>query len=74
MKGDATKWNFFKTGLGGPKMDFTKKFPYVKVQKSKVPFKNSITDDVPTSSLETPKGFGPDGYIKALFGQKKIKK
>ena len=71
VEGKATKLNFFKTGLWGPKT--SKKFPFV--QKSKVPFKNSITDDVPSSSVVSPKTTSkePGALIKKLWGQKKLK-
>ncbi|MEJ2066352.1 MAG: hypothetical protein P8X74_24240, partial [Reinekea sp.] len=73
IKGKASALNFLKTGLNGPKVDIMKKFPFVKFQRSKASFKNSITGSIPSSKLEVPKGFGPDGWIKALFGQRKIK-
>lgn len=70
MKGDATKWNFAKTGLWGPKT--SKQFPFVK--KSNVPFKNSVTDDVPTSNVVPPKTTPkePFAVIKRLWGQSKL--
>jgi RHS repeat-associated protein len=68
--GDATKTNFWRTGLPGPKVHISLKPPSVSVQGSKVPFTNSITDDIPTSSLQWPPGL--DKW-RGLFGQRKIK-
>jgi hypothetical protein len=67
--GDATKTNFWRTGLPGPKVHISLKPPSVSVQGSKVPFTNSITDDIPTSSLQWPPGL--DRW-RGLFGQRKI--
>ncbi len=67
MKGEATKWNFWKSGLPGPKVVRTGKFPYFRIQKSQADFLNSITDEVPTSSLKLPPG--PE-VIKAPLGQR----
>jgi hypothetical protein len=67
MKGEPTKWNFWKSGLPGPKVVRTSKFPYFRVQKSQADFSNFITDEVPTSSLKLPPG--PE-VIKAPLGQR----
>ena len=70
VKGDATKWNFFKTGLGGPKT--SSKFPFIK--RPEKPFV-SITQDVPVSRLIPPKTTlkEPFAIIKRLFGQYKLR-
>lgn len=70
VKGEATRWNFFKTGLGGPKT--SSRFPFVKRPES--PFK-SITREVPSSSLVSPRTSlkEPFAFIKRLFGQFQIK-
>ena len=68
--GDPTKVNFWRTGLPGPKGTFIDEFPYLKIQRSKVPFTNSITDDVPAASLQWPPSL--DKW-RGLFGQRKLK-
>ena len=68
--GDPTKWNFFKTGLGGPKIYRTDQFPFFTKQSSRVPFANSVTDEVPASSLQWPSGWEK---IKGMLGQRQIK-
>ncbi len=50
VKGEATKWDFFKTGLWGPKAP--KQSPFIK--GSGLPFK-PITGDVPTDKIAPPK-------------------
>jgi hypothetical protein len=67
MKGEPTKWNFWKSGLPGPKVVRTSQFPYFRIQKSQADFSNFITDKVPTSSLQLPPG--PE-VIKAPLGQR----
>jgi hypothetical protein len=69
--GKPTKWNFFKTGLGGAKGDFTKKFPFFKTEPSNVPFSNSVTGELPASSLKWPPGWEK---VKGILGQRQIKK
>ncbi len=66
VKGEATIWNFFKTGLWGPKT--SKRFPYIKSPNR--PFR-AITDDVPNNQLIPPKTSiqEPFALIKKLFGQ-----
>jgi hypothetical protein len=68
--GDATKANFWKTGLLGPKATLQSKAPFLKIEGSKVPFANSITETVPTSSLQWPKGWE---WWKGILGQRQIK-
>ena len=68
--GEATKTNFWKTGLPGPKAWLEKKFPFLRMEKSKVPFTNSITDDIPASQLQWPSGWEK---WKGIFGQRQIK-
>jgi hypothetical protein len=67
--GDATNWNFIKTGLGGPKIYRTDKFPFFTKESSRVPFANSVTGEVPTSSLRWPSGWEK---IKGILGQRQI--
>jgi len=70
VKGGATRWNFFKTELGGPKT--ANKFPYIK--GSETPFK-SITRTVPASRLIKPRTSlkEPFAIIKRAFGQYQLK-
>jgi len=67
MKGGPTKANFWKSGLPGPKVYWSKKFPFLKFKKSKADFTNFITDKVPASSVNLPPG--PE-VIKAPLGQR----
>lgn len=64
--GEATKWNFLKTGLPGPKVTVVPP----SYAPSKVPFSNSITDQVPASSLQWPSGWE---FFKGVLGQRQIK-
>jgi hypothetical protein len=64
---EVTSGNFIKTGLWFPKL--TKQSPFIELPQ--FPY-TSITDAVTKSTLIKPSGFGPDGFIKALWGQKKI--
>jgi RHS repeat-associated protein len=68
--GDPTRWNYFKTGLGGPKIYRTDQFPFFTKQSSQVPFSNSVTGEVPASSLQWPSGWEK---IKGILGQRQIK-
>lgn len=67
--GRPTYLNFLLTGLPGGKFYFTK--PYFK--SSNVPFSNHATAFVDKSELQFPKGFGLDGFIKGLLGQRKLR-
>ncbi len=64
--GEATKTNFWKTGLPGPKLHLSP----LKLDSSKVPFSNSITGQVPASSLQWPSGWE---RWKGILGQRQIK-
>ena len=71
--GKANYFNFFLTGLPGGKFYFTKRFPFILYQKSKVPFSNYKSVRICKTKLKFPSGFGLDGYIKGLLGQRIIK-
>jgi hypothetical protein len=71
--GSASWFNFLLTGLLGGKLVPTENFPWFKYQCCNTPFSNHKTIVVEDSRLEWPCGFGPDGYIKGLFGQRRIK-
>lgn len=64
--GEATKWNFFKTGLPGPKVTVVPP----SYAPSKVPFPNSVTGQVRASSLQWPSGWE---FFKGVLGQRQIK-
>ena len=70
MKGGPTKVNFWKSGLPGPKVVKSSKFPYFHIQKSQADFSNFITKEVPRTSLKLPPG--PE-IIKAPLGQRILK-
>ncbi len=65
MKGGATRWNYIKTGLWGPQYE-----KRVGFYMSKVPFNNSITGNVSSTSLQWPEGWEA---IKGFLGQRVIK-
>ncbi len=65
--GEATNLNFIKSGLPGPKAYASDVLPYVRFEGPKVPFANSITGDVPASSLQWPPGFE---VWKGILGQR----
>jgi RHS repeat-associated protein len=67
--GEATKTNFWKTGLPGPKAYLEPKPPFLRLESSKVPFTNSITSEVPASSLKWPSGWEK---WKGILGQRQI--
>ena len=71
VKGGPSKWNYWKTGLAGPKVSFQNKYPFFKVKKSKADFSNFKTDELPSTSLKLPPGAE---IIKAPLGQRVIKK
>ena len=73
MIGGATKWNFFKSGLPGPKAYLGWKRPFLSIERSKVPFINSITEEVPLSSLEFPENI-LDRLFKGPLGQRRLKR
>jgi RHS repeat-associated protein len=65
MLGGPTRWNYLWTGLGGPKVYFS---PFG-IQASNVPFSNSVTGQLPASSLNWPSGWEA---VKGLLGQRVI--
>lgn len=71
--GSASWINFMLTGLPGGKIFPTRKFPWFKFESPNTPFLNHKTIIINPNQLEWPRGFGPDGYIKGLFGQRRIK-
>lgn len=70
--GKPNWFTFFLTGLPGGKFYFKSELPFIRYEKSKVPFENHKTKNLPASSLKFPTGFGVDGYIKGLLGQRKV--
>ena len=71
--GRPTLFNFFLTGLPGGKFYVTKNFPYIQYHPCNTPFKNHKSVMIGKSQLEWPSGFGVDGFVKGLLGQRKIK-
>ena len=69
--GGPTWWNFLKTGLPGPKAWIQSTYPFARFQWSRVPFSNSITDELPSSSLQWPQEIGE--FWKGILGQRQIK-
>ena len=65
--GEATNVNFLKSGLVGPKAYASDAFPFFRLEASRVPFSNSITSQVPASSLQWPPGFE---VWKGILGQR----
>jgi hypothetical protein len=63
--GEATTSNFWRTGLPGPKVTFNP----LALEGSKVPFSNSVTGQVPASSLQWPSGWEK---WKGILGQRQI--
>jgi len=68
--GEPTKLSFWMTGLPGPKAWIGKKFPFIRLEKSKVPYNNSVTADIPASQLQWPSGWEK---WKGMLGQRQIK-
>jgi RHS repeat-associated protein len=63
--GDATQSAFWRTGLPGPKLTLNP----LRLEGSKVPFSNSVTGQVPASSLQWPSGWEK---WKGILGQRQI--
>lgn len=71
--GGPSLLNFWLTGLPGGKMFLSSRFPFFSYRKNDADFDNYLTVDIQENMLQLPRGFGPDGYIKALFGQRRVK-
>ena len=67
MKGEATLWNYIKTGFWGPQIDIAG--GQITVSLPVVPIANSVTGEVETSSLMWPRGWE---WIKGFLGQRVI--
>lgn len=70
--GTANYFTFFLTGLPGGKFYFQRQFPYIRYQKSQVPFYNHKTTTICETRIRFPQGFGLDGYVKGLLGQRQV--
>ena len=70
--GAPTRLNFWLTGLPGGKLYGQREFPFVRYEPCSVRFEHHATTWVSAEQLECPRGFGPDGWIKAMFGQRRI--
>jgi len=69
--GGSTKLNLLLTGLPGPKLILEGEAPFIRLQRSRVSFENSITDEVPASVLSWPQGVE---FWKGFLGQRQLKK
>jgi hypothetical protein len=70
MLGERTPFNYVGTGLIGPKADLQPNFPFMKFSWDTVPYENSITGQVPSSSIQWPPGLEA---WKGILGQRVIK-
>lgn len=70
--GSPTRLNFWLTGLPGGKIQGRSGFPWVQWVPCDVKFEQHTTAWVPQHQLAAPRGLGPDGWVKALFGQRRI--
>jgi RHS repeat-associated protein len=68
--GGATRVNFWRTGLPGPKAEIAWAWPPVRFFPSNVPFANSITGRVPRSALAWPPGLEA---FKGVLGQRVLR-
>lgn len=68
--GAPTKLNYWLTGLPGGKVFFSKAWPFVRFERNRTCFQNHATIWVDASSLKIPSGFGPDGWVKAIYRQR----
>ena len=59
MRGGRTRWNYFWSGKWQPGLG-----------NQFAPFSSGESFVVPEGSLRWPSGWGPDGWIKGLFGQR----
>ena len=73
MLGSPNIVTYILTGLWGPKAFLVNRFPFIRFEWSYVPFKNHCTASISRDRIVLPSGFGPDGFIKALFGQRVLK-
>ena len=69
MKGGTMRLNFWRSGHPGPKGHATSRFPWFRIQRTYVPFENSITQMIPGCRLQWPRG---REFIKGFFGQRII--
>ena len=60
MKGEKTWWSYLRSGKWQPGMG-----------NQFAPFSSGASYQVPTSCLSRPTGWGVDGAVKGLFGQRK---
>jgi hypothetical protein len=72
--GGANWFNYFLTGLPGGKVYLQFSWPWLRYQAPRAKFSHHLTGLVNPDQLEFPRGFGPDGYIKGILGQRKIRK
>lgn len=71
--GRPTVLNYWLTGLPGGKIYARKCWPFFEYVPNRTEFANHATMLIDCDQLETPSGWGPDGWVKGLFGQRRIK-
>lgn len=71
--GGPTILNYILTGLPGGKIYVNKTFPYIRWERPTTTFRDHTSTYIDRSRLRIPSGFGPDGWIKGLLGQRIIK-
>lgn len=73
MLGSPSVYTYILTGLWNPKAFLVNRFLLIGFEWSYVPFKTHCTASISRDRIVLPSGFGPDGFIKALFGQRILK-
>jgi RHS repeat-associated protein len=66
MKGGATRWNYIRSFKWEP----TKKI-LGRYGNEFAPFRSGAQYEVPASSVKWPRGWGRDGWVKGLYGQRR---
>lgn len=70
--GKPTLLNFWLTGLPGGKIYASHKFPYFVYRPCDVEFDDHSTAMFPATAICKPTNGITDGWVKALFGQRRI--
>jgi hypothetical protein len=71
--GPPTLMNWWLSGLPGGKFYFNKSWPWFTWIANQSDLANYATTMIDQSRLEWPYGWGLDGWIKGLLGQRRIK-
>lgn len=70
--GRPTLLNYWLTGLPGGKVYFSKSWPWVRYERNRTRFDNHATAWIDPAALTVPSGFGADGWVKTIYGQRRI--